>query len=207
MAPRTITFHPHFGDEALELGKAYRTNDSTAVIIDTWRFYVSNFRWLRDGKTMGQEADSHHLIDVSDSASLSFQLNIPKEADALAFMLGIDSLMSVSGALGGDLDPTKGMYWTWHSGYINFKLEGSSASCPSKDKRFQFHLGGYLPPFYAAREVVLPITDGAMDIVADLSAFLGQVNLRTQRSIMSPSADAVRLSEAAATIFRMDGKE
>ena len=76
-------------------------------------------------------------------------LEIPEdtEFDAIQFNLGIDSLTNVSGALGGDLDPTKGMYWTWQNGYVNFKLQGTSDLCNNPKNEFEFHLGGYLKPF------------------------------------------------------------
>ena len=77
--------------------------------------------------------------------------------DKIKFNLGIDSLTNVSGVMGGDLDPTKGMYWTWQSGYINFKMEGSSAVCPTRNHEFQFHIGGYQDPFYAMQTLELEV--------------------------------------------------
>lgn len=201
---RSITFHPRFGDAMLELGKEYRSDDTVQVTIETLRFYVSNIRLKRKGTTVCEEHDSYHLLDLADSTSLSFQLHCPytMAADTIAFLLGIDSATNVSGALGGHLDPTKGMYWAWQSGYINFKLEGSSAVCPTKDKRFQLHLGGYMPPFAAAKEVFLPLRDdGPMNVYIDLKQLLTHIDLSTQRSIMSPSAEAVRLSGLASNIF------
>jgi hypothetical protein len=67
------------------------------------------------------------LIDFDENDSNALCLEIPDdiEFDAIQFNLGLDSLTNVSGALGGDLDPTKGMYWTWQNGYVNFKLQGS----------------------------------------------------------------------------------
>ena len=60
--------------------------------------------------------------------------------------------------MGGDLDPTKGMYWAWQSGYINFKMEGSCSQCLATKNNFEFHLGGYQQPFYAMQTIELNTT-------------------------------------------------
>ena len=73
---------------------------------------------------------------LPSSLALQIPSNIP--FSKLKFQLGIDSLTNVSGAMGGDLDPTKGMYWTWQSGYINMKIEGKSNSCKTRKNQFQF---------------------------------------------------------------------
>jgi len=48
----------------------------------------------------------------------------------------VDSLANVSGAMSNDLDATKGMYWSWQSGFINLKIEGKSASCKTRKINF-----------------------------------------------------------------------
>ena len=75
--------------------------------------------------------------------------------NTIAFNLGIDSITNVSGAQGGDLDPTKGMYWAWQSGFINIKLQGTSNSCPPPKNEFEFHLGGYQYPFNSLQTIIL----------------------------------------------------
>jgi len=60
-------------------------------------------------------------------------------------LIGTDSITNVSGALDGDLDPIKGMYWAWNSGCINFKLEGTRV-ISGKKTPFEYHIGGYNGP-------------------------------------------------------------
>ena len=50
----------------------------------------------------------------------------------------------------GVLDPASsmdnGMYWTWNSGYIFFKMEGSSPAAPADptgNRKFRYHIGGF----------------------------------------------------------------
>lgn len=100
-------------------------------------------------------------------------LSIPEGLgyDAFRFNPGIDSLENVSGAFGGDLDPTKGMYWAWHSGDINFKLEGHSAGCGSRDNAFQLRLGGYQAPHASLQTIHLAVAQGPrLPIRVDLAA-------------------------------------
>jgi hypothetical protein len=66
--------------------------------------------------------------------------------------------------MAGDLDPIKGMYWAWQSGYINMKIEGKSSSCRTRKNEFQFHIGGYLSPYYAMRKVALTYDKKATEI-------------------------------------------
>ena len=66
-------------------------------------------------------------------------------------MLGVDSVRNVSGAQTGGLDPAKGMFWTWSSGYIFFKLEGSSPKSGDVQKNLTYHIGGFQGPYKAQR--------------------------------------------------------
>lgn len=172
--------------------------------IEILKFYVSQLKFLKNGEIVFTENNSYHLIDVFKSNS--FTLNIDKniEYDQIQFLLGIDSLTNVSGALDGDLDPTKGMYWAWQSGYINFKLEGKHSDCPTRDSKFQFHLGGYLPPFLAAKIIVLNCTTSdSISIQFDHEAFLNEIDLKTTHTIMSPGQKAVELSSICTKHFKV----
>jgi hypothetical protein len=43
------------------------------------------------------------------------------------------------------------MFWTWNSGYIFLKMEGTSSSAPSND--LTFHIGGFKAPNNTIRTV------------------------------------------------------
>jgi hypothetical protein len=207
--PREVRFALALGDAPLRLGEEVGGWDLDTVAIDVFKFYISNMVLLHEGKAVWTDVGGPHLIDASDSSSLIVPLVVPEgvKSEWLRFTLGIDSTTNVSGAMGGDLDPTKGMYWTWQSGYVNLKVEGRSPLVQSKDKRFQFHLGGYQPPFQCTQEVKLPIGSG--DIIwmgVDIAVLVNGINLSKQRSIMSPGADAVRLSLIARSMFNTDGR-
>ena len=96
------------------------------------------------------------------------------------------------------------MYWTWNSGYINFKLEGTSLVCNTTKNAFNFHLGGYMAPFRSAQVVGSRVmTTDEVIIRLDLSKFFAEVDLAKDHTIMSPSARAVELSAILARSFHV----
>lgn len=199
-----VTFSFLFDRAPLKLDSMYRIgNDSFRV--STLKLYISALRVLdRAKRTLYTEQESFHLIDLSDpnSNTLVVPAALLQRGAWISFCLGVDSVTNVSGAMGGDLDPTKGMYWTWQSGYINVKLEGSSSRCHSRKHEFQFHLGGYAAPFNAMQVVMLPLGGTAHeDIRLDVSALLQEIDLDAQPSILSPGAPAVELSARIAQLF------
>jgi hypothetical protein len=104
--------------------------------------------------------------------------------------------------MGGDLDPTKGMYWTWQSGYINFKLEGNSNLCKTRHNEFQFHLGGYQQPFNCLQTVFVQVKSTAnIKLNIDVEKFFQYIQLSQLNHIMSPSKEAVELSEKLTETF------
>jgi hypothetical protein len=192
-----------YGAHELVLDSNYLNGAGAELKFEAFRFYISNLRLAMNDSVTWKEEESFHLYDKSTGKN-SFKLVVPANThfNTLKFDLGIDSLTNVSGALGGDLDPTKGMYWTWQSGYINFKLEGKSHQCSNPKKEFQYHLGGYQKPFDALQAVSLKT--GSKDRVVigfDVEQFMRSANLIRHDHIMSPGADAVKLSAVAVSCF------
>jgi hypothetical protein len=125
----SLNFVTLFNKSTLNLrDSVYQVNDSNKVQIKNLKFYISGLELWNDSKQVWKEPNSFYLLDFSDSNSLHLLLNADQDLafSKIIFSLGIDSLTHESGAFGGALDPIKGMYWTWQSGYINFKLEGKS---------------------------------------------------------------------------------
>lgn len=209
-----LVFHPQFNGKDLQKDSVYVTAKGDSITIETLKLYVSGVRIVTRNHSnevgVYKEANSFHLLDWEDSSSMKISLpNFPNQAIAreLFFLLGIDSLTNVSGAMGGDLDPTKGMYWTWQNGYINAKIEGKSNSCKTRNHEFQFHIGGYQAPFdaliivffqtYAKKEV---------HIIIDLAKFFQDIALSKQNTVMSPGEEAVLLSEKLWNMFYIQKK-
>lgn len=202
-----ISVTPTFGASAFHLAdSAFTTSDSSDLRITELKFYLSNIQLLEKGKVVMEEKASFHLLDASYINSLTILMDNkqPIKFDELKFNLGVDSVTNVSGALGGDLDPTKGMYWAWQSGYINFKLEGTSPLCKTRNNEFQFHLGGYQSPNNCLQTIRFPISNANnIDLKLDVQNVLKQIDLLKSNQIMSPSAEAVRLSKIIANSFTL----
>ena len=138
------------GNQDLKLGATTYTNAAGESFTPTLlKYFVSNFKLTKtDGSVYTVPQDNcYFLTDESIAASLKPIIEIPEgEYTKLSFVLGIDSLrntMDISKRT-GNLDVTgtaSGMYWSWNSGYIFFKLEGTSPSSTQTDKSFKYHIG------------------------------------------------------------------
>jgi len=150
-----IQFQLYNGNEPTEWGKKYISLKADTFNIHTCKVYLSKFALTYQNKETAVLPNSYFLIDFSDPNTTKISLPIfPKKSiKAISFTIGIDSASNTSGAQSGALDPTLGMYWSWQSGYINWKIEGTSPSTKTRKNSFQFHIGGYLPPNLAARTV------------------------------------------------------
>lgn len=170
--------------------------------ISNFKWYISNVTLLHHGKAVFSEINSVHLMDVSKTLKPEISLSIPNDIafDQVSFFLGLDSMINVSGNMEGDLDPTLGMYWTWQSGYIHFKLEGNT----KEGKDFSYHLGGYRSPFATCEKVTLKCSeswDGNISVSID--KFLDSIDMDEDSHIMSPGKRPKELIKLAALMFEV----
>ncbi len=196
-----------YGNKPLELHAKYISASDT-LEIETFKYYISNIKVQYDDKTIVKPKNNYHLVDIENPASLSIPIEKKqnKLISKVTFDIGVDSIASVSGALGGDLDPAKGMYWAWQSGYINVKIEGKSNSCKTRKNQFHFHLGGYLKPNCALRTITLEPkkpTENVL-IAVDLKELFSSVALSTTNSIMIPGKQAMAMADLVAKMFSIE---
>ena len=201
-----VNFHLEFDKFPLELNKKYISKANDTLSIETFRCYISNIQIQYADNSVFIQKDSYHLLD-SDNPN-SFQIPITKKNDKLiskiTFNIGIDSLTNTSGALAGDLDPIKGMYWAWQSGYVNMKIEGKSSSCNTRKNEFHFHIGGYLQPYYATHQMKFSWDKKANDdiyIGIDLERLFSNIQLKEINSIMIPGKEAMKLANYTTKMF------
>jgi len=103
---------------------------------------------------------TYNLIDFSDSASTRIELPVKVgNCNGIQFLLGVDSTDQVRGAQSGALDPARGMFWTWNSGYQSFKLEGSSPVSTQPAHSIAYHIGGYRHPYSTVWKIRINTTD------------------------------------------------
>jgi hypothetical protein len=199
-----INFQPTFLSKQLNINQYYQTNQNDSIQFTTFKFYISNIALINQNKIVWKVTPEFYLIDLEDTNSLKIKSLIPQklEFDQLSFDLGLDSLTNVSGAMGGALDPTKGMYWTWQNGYINLKLEGNCKLSSQEENEFVFHLGGYQSPFSTIQKISLNTQKSAMyQIGVELNNWISEIDFQNTKSIMSPRKEAIEMSIKATKMF------
>jgi hypothetical protein len=116
----------------------------------------------------------------------------------LLFHIGVDSTHTDVDTFSGDLHPKNGMYWTWQSSHINFKLGGTIKMPDNTSKEFLLHLGGYQEPNHNAQIKILPIgTQKAINIYCPLDAILGNQIESNIPNLMTPC----KLADSLMTLF------
>ncbi|WP_412463944.1 MbnP family protein [Flavobacterium mekongense] len=199
-----VNFKVNFDQFPLEFNKSYVSAQNDTIQISSFKCYLSGIEIHYTDKTVFIPKTKPHLLDYAIPNSM--QLALPNQRKTIAkvcFNIGIDSVTNTSGALDGDLDPIKGMYWAWQSGYINLKIEGQSSSCQTRKNQFQFHLGGYQQPYYNLRrkEINVKSQDNSIDIVIDLAVFFAETNLSKTNAVMTPGNKAMELADISAKMF------
>ena len=162
-----IEFEQVVGTAPLTLNtQTYTTPAGDQFKINVFKQYISNIKLNKtDGSTYAVP-ESYFLLDASDASTLELPLkNIPVgDYKSMTFTVGVDSARNVSGAQTGALDPSKSMFWTWNSGYIYTKLEGTSPQAPkaagATEGGLVFHIGGFKSPNNTIRTVTVAFGPG-----------------------------------------------
>lgn len=150
----TLEFDNIVGGTNLALGKAkYKNSFGEEYTVDAFNYFVSNVELKKADGTVYKVPNSYHLIRESLTSSQLVKLTAIPQGDytGVNFTLGVDSTKSVSpiAERTGALDPgTYGqaadMYWSWNSGYIFVRLEGSSTAVPAdRGSYYELHTGGF----------------------------------------------------------------
>ena len=182
-AQHRISVQAHWNGAVLDSGKwfpAAMLGDS--IRIDVLRFYLGI---LPSGAA---ETTEQHLVDFTRPDRMSFFT----PHDRFRVLLGVDSLIQVSGAAGGDLDPTLGMYWTWQSGYIHLKLEGVLRTAEGAEIPFNYHVGGFEGKHNTLQSISI---DNNGILKPNLEHLFAVLKPHEQPVVMSPGAKALSISQ------------
>ena len=145
-------------DLTLDTG-TYTTAAGDQFKVNTFKYILSNFVLTKaDGSTYAVP-DSYFLLDQAIDATRHVALaNVPAgDYNKVSFVVGVDSARNVSGAQQGALRTDNDMYWSWNSGYIYTKLEGTSPQSPQVGQALVYHIGGFKAPNSCIRTVALPL--------------------------------------------------
>ena len=170
--------------------------------ITTLRFYVSSPRLFHKGVQVDGFTLSYRLVNALDS--LTNRFGFPRTNalpfDEVRLFVGVDSTTTASGIMPGDLDPVYNMYWTWQSGYINIKLEGSR-----KGQEMTLHLGGYSAPNNSLQELRVSAADAQrLNFVWHAQSFFSQLPPDSPYRVMRPCSEANRMARLFTSSFSLD---
>lgn len=215
----SIEFENMVGDSTLLLNAPYNyTINGDTFDVSMFKYYISNVKLISASGTF-VEPESYHLIDQSVSGSLTFDIdNIPVgDYTGISFMIGVDSARNVSGAQTGALDPANGMFWSWSSGYIMAKFEGTSPQSGGASHNLIYHVGGFSgvnsvlktvsPSFNGAKATVTKNTTPEIHIATDLAEwFVSPTNIdfATTHTVHMPGATAKTVADNYADMFSVE---
>jgi hypothetical protein len=136
--------------------------------VSTFEYYLSNIVFTKSDGTTYAAPDTYYLVDQAKPTSLSFAVpNVPiGDYTGVSFIVGVDAQktgLTDPSTFTGDLNQANNMYWTWNSGHIFMKLEGTITS-GSAPKPLTCHIGGYTAP-YNAIVTAAPTFNGAKLLV------------------------------------------
>jgi hypothetical protein len=207
-----LSFRHMIGANELVLGDAFVNSMGDTISVQRFKYYLSNFSIIDDkGKTI-QIPATYFLVDEADPSSKTITLTVPDIAiTGIRFIIGVDSIKNVSGIQTGVLDPLKGMFWTWNSGYVMAKIEGQSSASTIAGQSFTYHIGGFRTPMNVLRSVSFS-TQGNdrpknITIKADINQwFKGKSELKITETPVchSPGSLAMRIADNYSTMFSIN---
>ena len=196
------------GDAKVVLGEWQKSDSLVSIRIDKLRWYISlppanggagveksggRHKNIAQSKSAGKTGSKAWLLDLSDSSSLDQIYLYPTLSGPgnfnISLLFGIDSAIQMGGVGTGALDPQRGMYWTWQTGYVQWKMEGA-IRVNGEEHPLELHLGGFDGATKAqamlSDYLVYPTTNS---VIAqwDLMPFITQILNQKKYGVMSPS--------------------
>lgn len=210
-----INFRPvvQFDNEPMHFDTVtYKNAFNESFKVSAFKFYIHGIELINtDSNKIYRAGDQdYYLIDFADSNSTKIKLNVlPYKYNRIAFTLGVDSVLNVSGAQDGVLDPTKGMFWEWNTGYIMAKLEGTSSASTAPANTFKYHIGGFRQSESVIKKIFLlfpfgndvnmqPKKTTELTISADVYDWFNNPNdirISANAGVMMPGALAQQIAE------------
>lgn len=210
-----LEFFNNVGGSALNLNNQwYKNEHGDSFKVSKFNYYISNIK-LNGTNEAYVEKESYHLLQQDSASSLAFDLTSVSAGTytSITFTIGVDSLRNVSGAQKGALDPTNGMFWSWNTGYIMLKLEGTSPKSNITDHQIIFHAGGFSGVNSVVRTMTLTFPNpiivtmsgvNHIHLTADVLSLFKSPNVIDFASLPvmnTPGADAKKIADNYANMF------
>lgn len=213
----TLEFANMVGNQPLVFNTGYKVMGGDSFRVTKFNYYITNVKLTKADNSVYSEPNSYHLIEHSNSASTVINLaNVPSGSyKSVSFQLGVDSALNVSGAQQGDLSPSKGMFWSWNSGYIMLKFEGSSPVSTASNKGLVFHVGGFGGINKVQRTITVNLSSTTANVnnsapkvkvSADAMALFmapNAISFSTLNTVHMPGANAKLLADNYANMFSL----
>lgn len=126
----TLKIHlKHYWDQdALIMSPhTYYTAAQDTIRITKLSYYLSNVM-LQSTAGEWVSLGNYNLVDLDDPSTTDITIeNMPVDNGSykkIRFSIGVDSARNHTGAQTGALDPGYGMFWSWNTGYIFFRIKG-----------------------------------------------------------------------------------
>ncbi len=116
------------------------------ISVNLLKYYVSNIVLTNANGSKYIVPESYYLISPEEN-SIEVKDVPAGDYTGMEYIIGVDSARNNSGIQTGALNPSNGMFWSWSTGYIFVRIEGTSPQSPTG--MFLYHLGGYTSPFNA----------------------------------------------------------
>jgi hypothetical protein len=199
----TIHHQVTLGDAPVVLGEWQKSDSLVSIRIDKLRWYVSlppangsadieksggRHKNIAQSKSAGKTGSKVWLMDLSDSSSLDQQMSRPIN-NKISLLFGIDSAIQIGGVGTGALDPQRGMYWTWQTGYVQWKMEGA-IRVNGEEHPLELHLGGFdgaTKSQTMLSDCLVYSTTNSVMAQWDLLPFIARVLEQKKYGVMSPS--------------------
>ena len=204
------------GSQPFALNTAYTNAFGESFTVTKYKYYLSNITLTDEANNKHVIPESYFLVDESKSASKTLFVPAPIGTyKAISFLIGVDSIHNVSGAQTGVLDPFHDMFWTWNTGYVMAKLEGTSPQSTLPNQKIEYHTGGFKGEHSVLRTIVFPFPqnysvqaiDGfQVNITADVMKWFEGVHplsIVTVPTVTAPGQLASRIADNYASMFTL----
>ncbi|HTN16667.1 MAG TPA: MbnP family protein [Chitinophagaceae bacterium] len=187
----------------------YTAPDGNQYSVNSLAYYISNIVFIDEKGKRYKVSNSYRLITIQNGPSMQTGIdNIPAaKYTAIELLIGVDSLRNVSGVQLGALDPAHGMFWSWSTGYIMAKLEGSSPQSTALGKTISYHIAGFKGEYNVLQTIRIELPQQAdirekvsctISLQTDVNTWFAAPNFPgfpTLPSIGSEGQDAFKVSQ------------
>lgn len=156
---------PMFRTEKWHPDSSYTNDAGEQMQINKCLFYTSGWKAVINNRKKNKQpdtlllSDAHYLMDINEPNSLKLPFTIAANCEQVIFTLGVDSIKNTTGIQTGVLDPARGMFWTWRTGYIMARMQGTSSVANTAGKRFSYDVGGFESPYNTVRTITLKLAE------------------------------------------------